>query len=309
MSSTKTANEMTTKNNNANKSKDEHLQPLLPEELNSDNYTITNPRKRGDSGRITSYLLHNEEPMLTETPWLRAPFGVSGFMPKGGSTKEWSINLSASVNENDTTEQQLINQWFQQWLNADELMIKHGLTNSKMIFNKEHKQEAVVTALYTKVVKQDEEKKFPMRLQPKIPKARDPENQANVLDTVPNVKVYVEGEEYPEFDENGEPHPEAGDPMPRDIQSFDELEKLVPKNGYVKALILPKTWYIAGKFGLSLTVVQLLIRKRKGGMPKKYAFGKASQSTDKPEESASGEEQVDSDAGEEEGEEEEEVEE
>ena len=136
------------------------------------------------------------------------------------------------------------------------MMLDHGIEHSKIIFGKEYKpsQREVVKALYKEIVK-GKDTEYPLRLQPKITKARDSDDYSKVLENIPNVSVYMEGSV-----------------EPTEIESFEQLEKLVPKNGFVKAIIQPKTWYIAGKFGLSLTLVQLLVRKRIGGRPTGYAF-------------------------------------
>lgn len=227
---------------------------LKSEDLNAEMFSITDPRKRKGSSRITSYLLQNGNPIYTETPWLKAPFGISGFKPDGSSTKEWSINLSANSNDADVDDE--ISRYFEQWEGADNLMIQHGIDHSKMILGKEYaeKDRGVVEALYKEVVK-GKNTEYPLRLQPKIPKARDSDDPTKVLNDTPNVAVFMEGST-----------------KQLDIKTFEDLEKLVPKGGLVKAILQPKTWYIGGKYGLSLTVLQLLVKKRTGGRPTGYSF-------------------------------------
>ena len=227
---------------------------LLPSVFDAKKCSNTKLKKTND--RSTSYLLFNGSPMYCESPWLRAPFGASGFKPKNSDNMEWSINLSAASqdNLNEYELADLINNWFAQWKELDELMITYGIENSKAIFGKEYKpaQREVVKALYSPVVKVKDD--YPERIQPKIPKKRDPSDKNKTIDS-PNISVYFEGDE-----------------TETTISTFEELEKLVPKNGYVKAIVNPQTWYIAGKFGLSLRVLQLLVKKRSGGKPVGYAF-------------------------------------
>jgi len=235
----------------------ENTNVLLPNQLNSKNCAVTPPKKNKDDKTI-SYLLSNSAPMYSETPWLRAPFGASGFKPKNSDNTEWSINLSAvsddANNANEYEDKATVNDWFEQWNQLDELMISTGVSYSKIIFGKEYKesQKEVVRALFTPSVKKSDA--YPPRIQPKIQKKRDPSDMKKTLD-IPNISVYMEGDE-----------------RETTINNFEELEKIVPKGGYVKAIIQPKIWYIAGKFGLSLSVLQLLIKKRSGGRPTGYAF-------------------------------------
>lgn len=229
---------------------------LLPNELNAEEFEVTDIKVRND--RKNSYLLQNGNAIYAETPWLRAPFGVSGFTPKGSTNTEWSLNLSASPVGDDKDDNDLIEQWFQQWCSADELMAQHGLDNSEVIFGKggKKKTKETVEALYVPVVKgKDNEEGYPLRIQPKVAKARDPEDKSKALDTVPNVSVFMEGSD-----------------KRVEIESFEQLEGLIRKGSVVKAIIQPRTWYIAGKFGLSLAVISILVRQRKGGRPEGYAF-------------------------------------
>lgn len=252
---------------------------LLPNELNAENFEVTELRVRND--RKVAYLLHEGNAIYAETPWLRTPFGVSGFTPKGGSVAEWSLNLSASAVNDSEDDKKEIEQWFQQLSAADELMLEHGLENAEVIFGKggKKKTKETVEALYAPVVKgKDNENGYPLRIQPKVPKARDPEDQKKALDNVPNVSVYYEGSDTPE-----------------DIETFDQLATIVPKGSIVKAIVQPRIWYIAGKFGLSLAVISILVRPRKGGRPEGYAFSVPTETTNEESGDEADDEQPDSD--------------
>ena len=280
------------KQNNSNNDNDNIISPS---NLNHEQFSITPLKLKND--KKVSYFVQNGSPIYAETPWVRAPFGISGFQPKGSLSLEWSINLSAVGDDSsiDEKEKAETNAWFEQWVHADEMMIDHGVANSKLIFGKEYKpsQRDVVAALFAPVVK-GKDTAYPIRVQPKIMKMtkQDPNDKAKfiTLHDEPNILVCMEG---------------SAEELT--ITSFKQLEKLVPKNGYVKAIVQPKTWYVAGKFGLLLNVLQLLVRKKTGGRPTGYAFGvplvpastsaptlKVKDSTDKTEDN-NHEEQVDSD--------------
>lgn len=233
-------------------------------DLNAEVFSITDPRK-GKNDRLSSLLLHDETPVYSETPWLKAPFGVSDYTPEGGKT-EWSINLSATplvdVGDGEDKEaareaaQDVTNRYFEQWCLADEMMLEHGIKHYKLIKQalKKAPNKEGMAMLYNEIVK-GKGTQYPLRLQPKIPKMRDPKNPKDVLEDSPNVQVYKAG---------------TGEEV--SITSFQDLVKLIPKGSFVKAIILPKVWYIAGKYGVSLSVVQLLVREQTSGRPTGYAF-------------------------------------
>jgi len=245
MSQTKTANKQTNG-------------VLSPADLNVSQMTITPPKKRND--KLVSYLLQDNEPVYSETPWLHAVFGVTGFEPKDAKngTKQWSLNVSARALDGE--DEDVVSKYFDGWKGADDLMVNHAVEyNDVLGMGKPKKGQKVSTdvveALYTPVVKSDSEGKYPPRLQPKIMKKRA--DDGTELDDKPDVKVYVVDE---------------GVVSEQVVNSFTELCELVPKNSVVKLIVQPRVWYIAGKFGLSLQVLQLLVRLKKSHRPSEFAF-------------------------------------
>jgi hypothetical protein len=218
--------------------------------------TMSTPRKNKD--RINTYILRNGEPITFESPWLRTPFGISSFEPKSGGTKEWSINISAPSADNVSDDNEAINNWFNQWIQVDQYIVEKGVEFQEVLFGGKSKKSAeVVNALYTPVVK-GQDTAYPVRLQPKISKMRDPNDKQKVLDNVPDVVLY-----------------EKGHSTKTEFETFDELAELVPKNSMVKLILRPKIWCISGKFGLSLQVLQILVQRRNSTTPKGYAFSDA----------------------------------
>lgn len=267
---------------------------ILPNELNAEHFEVTDIKTRND--RKIAYLLHNGNATYVETPKLRTPFGVSGFTPKGATRPEYSLTLSASPVGDNPEDKELNETWFQQWCLADELMQQHGLDCAETIFGAKGKKmnKDTVEALYSPVVKgKDNEEGYPLQIQPKVKRARDPEDTKKELDNVPDVEVYMEGSD-----------------KRVQIESFEQLQALIPKGSIVKAILQPNVWYIAGKFGLSLKIVQILVYKRKGGKPEGYAFSTPVKAdSDEEGEAEVEEEQPDSDNEQEEEEAEEEEEE
>jgi len=255
-------------------------------EFSASDYRMTTPQKKNN--RLITYLLKEDDPVYIESPWLRAPFGVTNFEAKSTGSKEWSINISAPSVDDRSEESETINQWFSEWSNLDDFLVEKGVEFQETIFGKGKKSKEVVQALYTTVVK-GQDSGYPVRLQPKIQKARDPNDKQKVLDDTPDVIVY-----------------EKGSATPTEFENFEELAELVPKNSMVKVILQPKIWCISGKFGLSLRVLQLLVQRRNSSVPSGYAFSDA---VDEEQEDSDVEEQEDSDAVEQEDSDAEEVEE
>lgn len=205
------------------------------EEFEISKLTATEPKKKND--RLQSILLYDGSPFFIETEWGRSPFGVRSF--DGGEKTNYSLNISLTPD----------GQFVENLRQMDEFMIDFGIEHSKIIFKQKYSaaQREVVRAMYTSVVKQSEEGDYPPRIAPKIQKK-------GVDNPAPNVLFY---------------HSETEEV---DIENFQQLEKLVPKGSRVKALVSLRPWYISGRYGVSMTVQQLLVPKISNGRPTTYAF-------------------------------------
>jgi hypothetical protein len=205
------------------------------EEFDISKITATEPKKKND--RLQNILLYDNAPFFVETEWGRSPFGVRSF--DGGEKTNYSLNISLTPD----------GQFVENLRQLDEFMIDFGIEHSKMIFKQKYSaaQREVVRAMYTSLVKQSEEGDYPPRIAPKIQKK-------SVDNPAPNVLFYHSETEEVEIDD------------------FQQLEKLVPKGAKVKALVSLRPWYISGRFGVSMTVQQLLVPKLSTGRPTTYAF-------------------------------------
>jgi len=228
---------------------------VSPNELDSANVTITDPRKRKSektkTERIVSLMLYNQSPAYFETPLCRAPFGINTYAKGDTGISDYSLNLSLDPEDNFT----------KQCANIDNLMIDYGVKHSKMLFGKQYtpEQRPVVEALYTPMLKEgkiDGDNHYPPRIAPKILRKHEDA-------TVPNVLFYHSKDEEV------------------DVESFDHLIDLVPKGSSNKTLIVPRPWFISGRFGTSLNVLQILAPKRKSMRPKSFAFNDELGATEK----------------------------
>lgn len=208
---------------------------ISTEDFDVSNVTATEPKKRND--RLQSYLLYNSATFYVETNFGRAPFGVKAF--EGGDKTDYSLNIS--LEQDDKLIQSLSE--------LDEYMIDFAVENSMIIFKKKYTsaQREVVRAMYTSSVKKSEGGDYPPRIAPKIQKKSS-------TDPTPALLFYHSEEEEVE------------------IESFSQLEKLVPKGARVKAIVSLRPWFVSGRFGVNLTIQQILVPKISSGKPTTYAF-------------------------------------
>jgi hypothetical protein len=209
---------------------------ISTEDFDVSNVTATEPKKKND--RLQSYLLYNASPFYVETNFGRAPFGVKAF--EGGDKTDYSLNISLEQDD----------KLIQSFNELDEYMIDFAVEHSMIIFKKKYTsaQREVVRAMYTSLVKKSEGGDYPPRIAPKIQKKSS-------TDLTPELLFYHSEKE------------EVG------IESFSHLEKLVPKGARVKAIVSLRPWFVSGRFGVNLTIQQILVSKMSSGKPTSYAFG------------------------------------
>ena len=210
---------------------------ISTEEFDLSNLTATEPKKKND--RLQSYLLYNSSTFYVETNFGRAPFGVKAF--EGGDKDKTDYSLNISLEHDDKLIQSLTD--------LDEYMIDFAVEHSLIIFKKKYTsaQREVVRAMYTSSVKKSEGGDYPPRIAPKIQKKSS-------TDLTPGLLFYHSEEEEVE------------------IESFSQLEKLVPKGARVKAIVSLRPWFVSGRFGVNMTIQQILVPKMSGGKPTTYSF-------------------------------------
>ena len=208
---------------------------ISTEEFDVSNVTATEPKKKND--RLQSYLLYNSSTFYVETNFGRAPFGVKAF--EGGDKTDYSLNISLEHDD----------KLIESFNRLDEIMIDFAVLHSMAIFKKKYTREnrEVVRAMYTSLVKKSDGGDYPPRIAPKIQKK-------SPTDNTPGLLFYHSEEEEVE------------------IESFSQLEKLVPKGARVKAIVALRPWFVSGRFGLNMTIQQILVPKMSSGKPTTYAF-------------------------------------
>jgi DNA polymerase III gamma/tau subunit len=212
---------------------------ITTDEFDVSNITITEPKKKNE--RLVSYIQYKSDMFYVETNIGRTPFGVKAFKAEEKSDKLPEFVVNISLEEND----KLIQSFYE----LDEKMIEFAIDNSLAIFKKKYTsaQREVVRAMYTSLVKKSDGGDYPPRIAAKIQKKSS-------TDPTPELLFYHSEEEEVE------------------IESFSQLEKLVPKGARVKAIVSIRPWFVSGRFGLNLTIQQILVPKMSSGKPTTYAF-------------------------------------
>jgi len=212
------------------------LKIVVPENFDIKKISATEPKKKND--RLQSLLLFENAPFYLQTEeGGRAPFGVKSFT--GGDKTDYTLNISLNADGD----------FVKKLHQLDEFMLDFGIEHSKTIFKQKYNaaQREVVRAMYTSCVKIAEEGDYPPRIAVKIQKR-------NATDTTPQVLFF---------------HSETEEV---EIESFEQLIKLIPNGSNVKALISLRPWFVSGRFGITLSLQQILVPKRSGGRPTSYAF-------------------------------------
>ena len=235
-------------------------------EFTADNVSCTKPRTNKKTKRLQTLLLYAYEngqaPLYFETPEsLVVPFGLSSY-EQGDNTGKYDYSLPMICSSSDTKEQNTVTHWFEQLKLMDEFMIDFGVQYSREIFGQEYtkEQRMIVEALYSRMIKKPKVNKetgepYPERIQPKVRKQW--EETPTSLNGVPGIEVYTTSE------------------SPLTLDSWEELQEVIPRGGSVTAIIQPRVWFVSGKFGTTLQVIKLKVTPReKREIPRGYTFSK-----------------------------------
>lgn len=218
------------------------MQVITPKEFDISNLSATEPKKKND--RLQSAILYNNSTFMLQTEdGGRAPFGVKSFI--GGDKTDYTLSISLDPN----------GELVQKLRQLDDYMLDFGIEHSKLLFKQKYSpaQKEVVRAMYTSCIKIAEEGDYPPRISLKIQKR-------SIDDPKPNLLFYSSG------GADGKGIEEV------EVESFDQLVKLIPNGSNVKALIVLRPWFVSGRFGITMSAKQLLVPKRSGGFPTTYAF-------------------------------------
>ena len=266
----------TNKHNNTTTNKMSDSSVIKPTEFDAENIQFTPLKKNPKNQRLSALILQkNGRPLNLELPKARIPFGVSKF--EKGDTGKYVYSVPFSGQGPDQNDEEVLTH-FNELKKLDEKIKKYGFENHKMIFKKDL-SEAVVGELYIPMVKttlDDSGVPYPPKIQPKFLFEKDTEN--------PSVLFFKGSSEEPE---------ELGE------DGWEVLMESVKKGSFGRAIVQPRLWFIGGKFGCTLNVIQLQVSENAPSRPTKYAFSKRPEDESDKNKSASASASEEGDADEE----------
>ena len=183
--------------------------------------------------------------LYIETPWVRAPFGLSRYEKDGKVT--WSIQISLGKS-NDTSEEAIrnnndIDAFHSYARDLQEKLIEYSMENSEILYKKKITNREIIV------------EKMNMLLKP-----------GNVKDGVAypdtmTIKIYA--------DKNGEPGKDKDGfnvfkvfktsmETPEPYETFEQLQEIV-KKGNIKIIAQAKLYCVSNKTGISLTGQQSIV--------------------------------------------------
>lgn len=237
------------------------------DKLNAEDVIFTDPKINPKTKGLSAAILNKQtkKGFGIETPNMKAPFGVSAYDPSDGADEtkiSYSIPLSVEFKPTDeATDEESADIKGQRQLieflkGLDAMMIDYGIKHSQMIFKKTYANtpanRGIVEALYTKAIKDQVGKdgtQYSDRINIKL--------QRNQAGTGPDEKVLF-------FKESS---------TPLVIENWKSLTETIPKGSTVKAIIQPQIFFVAGKFGLKVKLIQMkLPNVQRVGRPITYAF-------------------------------------
>ena len=243
-------------NNINNINKMENNSVVRPSELDANKIEITPLRQNKKTKRFSAIIVQdNGRPLNIETPMLLAPFGISQYANGDSGSTAYSIPFIQRGQNNDD---QPATVFFNKLRLIDGIIKQFGFDNSEKIFKKPL-SKSVVDELYSSIVKtavDDSGVPYPPKIQPKF--IEENEN--------PSLLFFKGSSEEPEnLEEDG----------------WNILMDTIKKGSYGRAIVQPRLWFISGKFGCTLKVLQLQVPEMVANRPTRFAF--SNKSTDQGE--------------------------
>ena len=196
----------------------------IPAEFNINNLSYGD-MKRMDNGGKMVYIGYNKQPLILQTCECYAPFGLQCYQSDDGKSQSYSIELSFK----DMQSRKSLQKLYEVFSQIDSSNIDKGFDNAMTWLSqkKQPKNKDVIEALYTPIIKQAKEEKYPSTFKIKLPFKND-----NFMCDV--------------FDKN------------HDVLDIKSLDPALTKGSKCTALIQCTGMWLAGsKFGVSWKCVQL----------------------------------------------------
>lgn len=214
----------------------------LPKNVDVDKITFSE-LKKNDYGGGSLYVSYNGRPLILQTPYMSAPFGVSAYEPLDGGKTKYSLDLSfREVDSNPSVRHFLttLNQF-------DAKLVDAALQNSLAWFKTKHTSKEVIKALFSGQVRHSIDRETG-----EINTAYKPTFKVKVPYNNDRCTVEVYDEEKTRVD-------------------YEHLDEVVSKGTKVRVVMsCSGVWFAGGKFGVSWRLMHL--QKKGEALLNQFAF-------------------------------------
>ncbi len=179
---------------------------------------------------FNTQILYDNHLMILETPYLKAPFGLTSYQK--GSKLGHSITLMSSGTYTDS--QEVITKFFNELKKIDEIMIIFGEKYSEMLFGKQMSHEEIIQ-IYDSGVRGKLDAKgipYPDKISPKVIHQNDDPD-------IPKIVLFKNSQ------------------IPFEINSWNDLEKNIEKGRSLRGIIQPKVYFLKDRYGITYEYHQI----------------------------------------------------
>ena len=210
-------------------------------QLSVSNVVFSELKKQGKGGYVAYVNLKDGEKqkrLIIQTPKMFAPFGASTYKKEElpvGQLPKYTVPLSLDPKDKKIT---MLKDFL---ISLDEMVIKKALKDKKWLAQLGQKNSKKVSIdklemLYTKIVKESNNEKYPDTFVPKVP--------VDWKNSQPGLQLYGKNKDKLDV-------------------TYDNIEKMLPKLSEIKGLIqISHVWFVSKKFGITLKILQGVVYQR-----------------------------------------------
>lgn len=191
---------------------------------------IHKPFLNPNNNVFNTQILYDNHSMILETPYLKAPFGLTSYQK--GSKLGHSITLMSSGTYTDS--QEVITTFFNELKKIDEIMITFGEKYSTLLFGKTMSREEIIQ-IYDSGVRGKLDAKgvpYPDKISPKVLHQENDESTPKIV-LFKNSKI------------------------PLEINSWNDLENMIEKGRSLRGIIQPKVYFLKDRYGITYEYHQI----------------------------------------------------
>jgi len=203
--------------------------------VKTSNITFSDLKKQGKGGYV-AYINYQagdkSQRLVLQTPKIFCPFGASTYKKEElptGQIPKYTVPMSLDTKDKNIKALKTLLE------SIDELVMKKALKDKKWLNQLGQKNAKKVSLdklemLYTKIVKESNNEKYPDSFNPKVP--------IDWKNSTPALQLYSKSKQKLEI-------------------TFDNIETLLPRLSEIKGLIqISHVWFVSKKFGVTIKILQ-----------------------------------------------------